>query len=166
MDDTFELIFGISIGLVVGCLLGGFIVGYQCINQPQPICEAPIINLTCPESTYSCNIPELSCPKPFCDVTCQPCEKDIIIDTIKDVPNMREYEINVWDCTEMSNEIVRRFKEIGFKSEVVMGLVNCDSKLFECQGKSRHDWVKVEVYIESTRGHIIHPDNYDVYNIK
>jgi len=163
MMKWYEIIF-VMVFLIIFTTTG-YNQGRQ--EQPVPICEAPIINLSCPKTEYSCNIPELSCPKPFCDVTCPSCPKDIILDTIKDVPYMREYEYGVWDCTEMSNEIVRRFKEIGFKSEVVMGVVDCESDRFNCTDTARHDWVKLQnIYIEATTGTIIHPDDYEIYNIR
>ena len=135
------------------------------INYPI-ISEQPVINLTCEETICpeprACVMPELSCPPTqLPDITCPTNKKHIILDPIASVPYDREYNPGVYDCTEMSQEIIRRLENIGFTAQMETGTIDCD--YFLCVNTNLHDFVKLEIYIEPTTGLIIHPDEYEYY---
>jgi len=81
-----------------------------------------------------------------------------------------DYIPDVFDCTEFSEELNKRYKMKGWKSKKISVKVDCNSELFNstiCRKyNGRHDIVYVkDVYVEATTGEIIDPSNYKVYGI-
>ena len=87
--------------------------------------------------------------------------------------NEKDYELNVYDCTEFSDELAHRLNDEGWKAERILTVIDCDSKIptnkTACiQYKGKHDIVKITepVYVEATTGQVISPRNYKIYGIK
>ena len=91
---------------------------------------------------------------------------------IQEVARDYEYVPDEFDCTEFTDEVVRRLREQGWKKAMrIQVKVDCDSGLFDkeiCrQFKGRHDIVKIDsIYIEATAGVIINPNDYEDYGIR
>lgn len=129
---------------------------------PKPKCPKPEpkINLSCPKDKYICD------PKP-----CPVCEQSIIKRMAKNVEKEYQYEANEFDCTQFSNELARRLRKKGFDAYVKKIQVDCDAPRWQgtnCEEfNGWHEVVVVEdLYIESTTGNVIDPQNYDAYNLE
>jgi hypothetical protein len=78
----------------------------------------------------------------------------------REVASMREYNYPVWDCSEMSRELVRRLFEKGYMNpKLVHGCFQSTSQ------RGNHDWVEVTIWIEATTGRIINPKKHNSYQI-
>jgi len=99
---------------------------------------------------------------------------NIFLKTVQDVSNEREYEIDVYDCTEFAKELSRRLSNLGFDSEDMHTNIDCSAWEFsddytyeDClEIDGGHRIVKLEeVYIEATSGTIIIPEDYERYGV-
>jgi len=84
------------------------------------------------------------------------------------------YKLNVFDCTEFSEELARRYRLMGYVSaKTVIVTVDCDSGFFEetsCEETNGLHMIvniggKRGIYIEATTGKVIVPEHYGVYGI-
>lgn len=117
-----------------------------------------------------------------CDMTCDTkicpiyevaydCADDGLFVTMKNVAGEIDYMIDIYDCTEFSNELNRRLLDKGYKSKTKFVRVDCDSGLFEessCNAyDGGHQIVQLDrVYVEATSGKIIDPSLYESYGIR
>jgi hypothetical protein len=98
---------------------------------------------------------------------------------LKQNARVRDYELNVYDCTEFSDELARRLKVQGFKAKTKIVNVNCDTWTDDwitlekqsgysykmCKENNRHKIVELnKVYIELD-GEFIMPKNYGNYGL-
>ena len=96
---------------------------------------------------------------------------------VQSLANERDYELDVWDCTEFANSLVERLKDYGYKSAKTV-FVNVDCKrtdlfpdTYACEKyDGGHLIVNIGgrngIYIEATTGIIIVPEYYTAYGIK
>lgn len=85
--------------------------------------------------------------------------------------NEREYELDVYDCTEFAKEGVRRLKNYGIKAITKKVQVDCDSGYFNtsvCKGSNGwHLIIKIEdTYWEAVTGKLITEDKYKGYGLE
>lgn len=96
------------------------------------------------------------------------CENNILdkISIIAEqVADSHEYKLNVYDCTQFSEELVNRLNESGYGSYCVAGyLWELDDQGHKFK-KKYHTWVEVNtsygvIPVEATRGYIIDSQTY------
>jgi hypothetical protein len=97
-----------------------------------------------------------------------PIEKTEFMKIAEEISSEHEWVANYYDCTEFSQDLVARLQKNGWEAYIKTGYwyynggTSCDKEdeeLFNC----RHEWVILEVPIESTSGEIINPDDYEKY---
>jgi len=102
--------------------------------------------------------PETECTKVIC--------KDIpSFMAIAESNSDHEYILDEYDCTEFSRQLLKDLRKFGWKTELVQGYFYPDGSN-ECSDEKNlcmHDWVIVEVPVESVKGIVIEPDVYDTY---
>lgn len=116
------------------------------------------------QNTYDwrsvCN-PQITCPE----------SKNTFNRVLDTVSNLRDYRVNIFDCTEFSDVTADILRSAGWNARRIQVKTNCEAEIWNdtnCKDFSgRHDIVKVtDVYIEATSGEIIHPDDYEAYGIR
>lgn len=84
--------------------------------------------------------------------------------------NVREYEADVYDCTEFSRDLSSRLQKMGWDANTEAVRVDCSTEGWgeTCEdSQGRHMIVRLdELYLEATSGQIIRPDQYDAYGIR
>lgn len=86
-------------------------------------------------------------------------ERPKFIKVAEQIANQHEYDAENYNCQDYSRDLVKALNFIGYDADRVFGrLKNCDpdEDEFECY----HQWVRLNIFIESTTGEIIEPDNY------
>jgi len=98
------------------------------------------------------------------------CPDDKFTSLIQNVAYETEYQPNIYDCTEFSQELVNRLKSRGWKAKTKLVTVECDSDYWDkdCeQFRYNHMIVQVDkLYIEATTGEIIPPEDYIYYGLR
>ena len=120
----------------------------------------------CPEIP---DIPDFECKNEY--KTINTWNPNIFQKMADDVAGDYDYEIDVWDCTEFAEELVRRLKTKGWRATEKYTQVNCNSDMFEKESceiyNGGHRIVRVnDIYIEATTGNIIQPEDYEVYGLR
>lgn len=64
----------------------------------------------------------------------------------KDVVDIKPYEKDIWDCSDMTDELVIRLRKLGYKTEYIHGFKIVDGE------ELPHAWTRITVDIESTTG--------------
>jgi hypothetical protein len=100
---------------------------------------------------------------------------------LKQNADIRQYKLNIYDCTEFSEELARRLSFQGFKAKTKIVSVDCDlwtddwdslekSSGYgykDCKDNNLHQIVEINrLYVEATTGEIILPEDYPEYNLK
>ncbi len=87
---------------------------------------------------------------------------------IYSLAEQKEYELNVYDCSEFAKIGATRLNELGWTATDMVVTIDCDARIWNsetCTGK--HAIIRVySIYIEAVTGKIIHPDYYKMYGIK
>lgn len=83
----------------------------------------------------------------------------------EDVANSHEYSDD-YNCVDFTRDLVKALKEAGYEAEKVVGYARwCDPN--KNSNDCLHAWTKVTVYIESTTGKVLTPEEYEEnYNIQ
>jgi hypothetical protein len=127
------------------------------------------------------NIDIPSCPSCDCKLTNQ-CYVPItdFSALLKNNANIRDYELNVYDCSEFSEELDQRLDAQGFKSKTKLVRIDCDTWTNDwdyldttfgydyemCKDNNLHLIVELsKIYIEATTGEVIMPKDYERYGL-
>ncbi len=97
--------------------------------------------------------------------------KSTIENIATDLSKARDYELDVYDCTEFSQTLSGVYNDLGYKAKTKSVQVDCNSGLFENIACSKYNgWHSIveldNVYVESTTGDIITPDKYKFYGLR
>lgn len=125
---------------------------------PEPVCPGfPVINTSCPAfPDMDCDCPD----QPDCVLIEEP---DPPISHFQQVINSicteRDYELDEWDCSDESEEGVKRLKNAGYTGwHMVCGLYYFDELGSD---KGRHCWATDgDLLVEFTTCQIVHPRDY------
>lgn len=168
------LIIGVILSLLF-VFIGGFICGYDFStketqafifdNQATIYKGVNAIYDTLAEINISCP----ACPTPYIDYTVSGCY-NTFENVLYGMAHQREYELDVYDCTQYANNAAKRLRELGFDAYAFDKTVDCDSELFDnttCNkyGGNHRIVVVNKVYVEAVTGTIIMPEQYEDYNI-
>jgi len=114
--------------------------------------------------------------EPVCDAQLVlPEDRDLFFQTITYNANARPYELDVYDCTEFSDNLADDLKELGWKAKTKVVNVDCDNWDFsesyterDCRSSNGgHQIVQVDkIYIEATSGNIIPTWDYERYGLR
>ncbi len=90
--------------------------------------------------------------------------ENTIMELAKNVSESYEFELHKFDCTDFSEELVKRLKEKGFNAYCVFGR-------WEIPDYKLHTWVEIDmlnyfIEIEATKGRIISNEDFKEYAIK
>jgi len=95
---------------------------------------------------------------------------DPLDNILQSVSNLRNYELDKYDCTEFTTNMVNQLKEAGFKARNKYVTVNCNLEYWNSSTcgnwKNNHEITQLTIYVESTNGKIILPNNYYLYGLK
>lgn len=104
----------------------------------------------------------MTCPKQICDLKCPnvevpSCQKCPDLPTIfvhaKMVAESNDYKKGLYDCTQYSKELFRRYENDGYRPQFCIGYLDGE----------KHDWVKLgrRTVIEATTGWFVPPYYYE-----
>ena len=94
---------------------------------------------------------------------------DPLDNILQSTSNLKKYELDDYDCTEFTANMVNQLKEAGFKARNKYVTVNCNLEYWNSSicgnWKNNHEITQLTIYVESTNGKIILPDTYYLYGL-
>ena len=126
-------------------VMNKYIEKYHIAYDDVQLCEADLREVTEDRDYYQ----ELSYTI-RCDCTWD-CHYPSFMEIAEEIAGATEYEADVYDCTEFSEDLVKALEDEGWVAETRWGYVN----------DSAHQWSVVEVPIEATSGQVINPYYYN-----
>jgi len=92
------------------------------------------------------------------------------VSVAREVADSQEYEMDTTNCEWFTKHTVSKLNDLGYDAQRVLVVVDCESGMFDpepcAEYEGRHAITRLDsVFIESTTGKVISPEDYGVYGI-